>query len=74
MGTARERERAKGEGLLRVSSEANLEPIAKILKIGVSPFQKKIICFNGSTLKEIKNVFNFILKSIFVLKIFKFLR
>ena len=32
-----------------------------------------IICFNESLLKMIKNVFYFILKALFVFKIFKFL-
>ena len=37
-------------------------------------FQKKnFICFNESPLKLMKNVFCFMLKTIFVLKIFKFL-
>ena len=37
--------------------------------LSLSPF----ICFNESTLKTIKNAFYFILKALFVLKIFKFL-
>ena len=45
-----------------------------MLKVGLS-FSKKrfFICFNESPLKVIKTVFNFILKALFVLNIFKFL-
>ena len=43
-------------------------------KVGLS-FSKKIcfICFIESSLKMTKNAFYFILKALFVLKIFKFL-
>ena len=45
-----------------------------LLKVGLSPSQKNVvICFNDSTSKMIKNALNFILKALFVLKIFKFL-
>ena len=45
------------------------------VKVRLSPLKKKIsfICFNESPLKMVKNAFYFILKGIFVLKIFKFL-
>ena len=37
------------------------------------PKKKIIICFNDSSSKMVKNVFYFILKALFVLKIFDFL-
>ena len=44
------------------------------IKVGVSPFKKDCsICFNESHLQMIKNGFYFILKVLFILKIFKFL-
>ena len=46
----------------------------KIVKVGLSPSKKfSFICFSDSLLKMIKNAFYFILKSLFVLKIFEFL-
>ena len=42
-------------------------------KAGLSPSKKKIICFNDSPSKMIKNAFYFILKVLFVFKIFKVL-
>ena len=43
-------------------------------KVGLSPSPPKVfICFNGSPSKMIKNAFYFVLKALFVLKIFKFL-
>ena len=45
-----------------------------ILKVGLSPSKKNcVICFTESPLKMMKNAFYFILKALFVLKIFKFL-
>ena len=44
------------------------------LKVGISPSKKTFfICFIDSPSKMMKNAFNFILKALFVLKIFKFL-
>ena len=44
------------------------------VKAGLSPSKKNfVICFIESPLKIIKNAFCFILKALFVLKIFKFL-
>ena len=44
------------------------------LKVELSPSKKnRLICFNESPLKMMKNAFYFILKALFVLKIFKFL-
>ena len=40
-------------------------------KVGLSPY--KNFCFNDSPSKLMKNAFYFILKALFVLKIFKFL-
>ena len=45
----------------------------KSFKVGLPPFKKCFICFNKNSLKMMKNVFYFILKALFVLKIFKFL-
>ena len=44
-------------------------------QLGLSPSEKKhiFICFNENPLKMIKNAFQFILRALFVLKIFKFL-
>ena len=43
-------------------------------KVGLSPSKKIcVICFIESPLKMIKNAFYFILKVLFVLKMFKFL-
>ena len=44
------------------------------IKVGLSPSQKIcIICLSESPLKMMKNAFYFILKVLFILKIFKFL-
>ena len=44
------------------------------LKVGLSPSKKMcVICLIESPLKMMKNAFYFILKVLFVLKIFKFL-
>ena len=44
------------------------------IKAGLSPSKKVFfICFNNSPSKVMKNVFYFILKALFVLKIFKLL-
>ena len=43
------------------------------LKVGPHPQKKSFIYFNESPLKMIKNAFYFILRALFVLKIFKFL-
>ena len=46
----------------------------RLFKVGVSPSKKKnIVCINDSPSKMLKNAFYFILKALFVLKIFKFL-
>ena len=46
----------------------------KYLKVGFTPSEKVcVICFIKGPLKMMKNAFNFILKALFVLKIFKFL-
>ena len=43
------------------------------LKVGLSPFKKNcFICFNENLLQMMKNAFDFILKALFVHKIFKF--
>ena len=45
-----------------------------ILKVGLLPSKKVFfICFNDSPSKMMKNAFYFIVKSLFILKIFKFL-
>ena len=44
------------------------------IKVGLSPSKNFfLICFNDSPSKMMKNAFYFILKALFVLKIFKFL-
>ena len=44
------------------------------IKVGLSPSEKTcLICFNESPLKIMENTFCFILKALFVFKIFKFL-
>ena len=43
-------------------------------KVGLSPFKENcVVCFNESPLKVMRDAFYFILKAIFVFKIFKFL-
>ena len=43
-------------------------------KFGLSPSKKKyFICFDGNPVKMMENVFYFIVKAFFVLKILKFL-
>ena len=45
-----------------------------VLKDGLLPSKKVYFtCFNEATLKVMKNVFNFVLKVLFFLKIFEFL-
>ena len=44
-----------------------------IIKIGLSPSKKFFVFFNDSPSKMTKNAFYFILKALFVVKIFKFL-
>ena len=46
---------------------------APVLKVGLSPSNFFFICFKDSILRMMKNAFYFILKGLFVLKIFKFL-
>ena len=52
------------------------EPDNKLseLKVGLSPSKKKFfICFNDNPSEMVKNAFDFILKALFVLKIYKLL-
>ena len=52
----------------------NYNNLSEKLKFGLSPSKKFCVnCFIESPLKMIKNTFHFILKALFVLKIFKFL-
>ena len=51
----------------------NMDESGCFFKVGLSLFKLKIICFNDSPLKMMKNTFYFISKAIFVLKISKFL-
>ena len=45
-----------------------------LFKVGLSPSKKIcVICFSENLLKMMKNAFYFILKALFVLKMFKFL-
>ena len=50
---------------------ANVFLMLYSIKVGLSPSKK--ICFNDSPSKMMKNAFYFILKALFVLKIFRFL-
>ena len=51
-----------------------LVTVPSFIKVGLSPSKKIcVICLIESPLKMMKNVFYFILKALFVLKIFKFL-
>ena len=45
----------------------------KIFKVRLSPSKKLFICFNNSPSKMMNNAFYFILKALFVFKMFKFL-
>ena len=48
--------------------------VIQTLKVGLSPSGKNcFVCFTESPLKVMRNTFCFILKALFVLKIFKFL-
>ena len=59
-------------GILKGTIVINLD--RKIIKVGLSRSKKVFfIYFHDSPLKMIKNAFYFILKALFVLKIFKFL-
>ena len=50
------------------------ENITKLFKVGISPSKKnRVICLIESPLKMMKNDFYFILKALFVLKLFRFL-
>ena len=61
--------RVGGYHLVKISKIANTN-----FKVGLSPSKKNcVICFIESPLKKTKNAFYFILKALFVLKIFKFL-
>ena len=52
---------------------AALQPCSKHTEMGLSPSKTiDVICFIESPFKIMKNAFNFILKVLFVLKIFKF--
>ena len=59
---------------LRAIASARALVIKNRIKVGLSPSKKNcFICFNESPLKMMKNAFYFILKALFILKIFKFL-
>ena len=54
--------------------EISLPEIYHLLKVGLSPSKKTCVtCFIESPLKMMKNAFYFIVKALFVPKIFKFL-
>ena len=58
----------------KLSFNIYIDGICKKAGLKVGPFKKKnFICFSDSPSKMMKNVFYFILKALFVLKIFKFL-
>ena len=59
---------------MTVSFKLNIADFLSLLKVGLSPSKKVcFICFNQRPLKMMKNAFCFLLKALFVLKIFKFL-
>ena len=59
--------------LMKTFSEFSLDLKEPLIKVGLSPFKKIcVICFNESPLKMMKKASYFILKALFVLKIFKF--
>ena len=65
------RERLLRDSELTLNKAAN---IVRAFKVGLSPSKKNcVICFTKSALEIMKNAFYFILKALFVLKIFKFL-
>ena len=56
---------------LRFVKSPDTPEVPDLFEVGLSPFKKKIfIYFNVSPLKVMKNVFYFMLKVLFVLKIF----
>ena len=60
--------------LMKTFSEFSLDLKEPLIKVALSPFKKIcVICFNESPLKMMKKASYFILKALFVLKIFKFL-
>ena len=50
----------------------NTKPIGLCFKVGLSLQKNCVICLIESSLKMMKNVFHFVLKSFFVLNVFKF--
>ena len=58
---------------LSISCQIRFLLIFSWVKVGSSTSKKKFICLNHSPSKMMKNAFYFILKALFVLKIFKFL-
>ena len=59
--------------LMKAFSEFSLELKDPLIKVELSPFKKNcVICFNESLLKMMKKACYFILKALFVLKMFKF--
>ena len=63
-----------GKYVLLVAPLRFIDFVKSMFKVGLSPSKNFfVICFIESPLKMIKNAFYFILKALFVLKIFKFL-
>ena len=64
----------KKHGSLNVNDITDNKKFWRVIKVRPSPSKKiSVICLVESPLKMMKNVFYFILKGLFVLKIFKFL-
>ena len=47
-----------------------MEKTYNLLKVRLLPSKKKVISFNNKTSKMMKNAFYFLLKALFILKIF----
>ena len=62
------------EGFILGNSLEGISFLTKSINVGLSPSEIFFyICFNDSPSEMMKNAFYFILKALFVLKIFKFL-
>ena len=59
--------------LTKVNLTVHFFPTEKVFTVGLSPSKKVLFCVSDSPSKMMKNDFYFILKALFVLKIFKFL-
>ena len=66
--------RTFSRALCKIKKEVSYQKRIKNVKVGLSPPKKIcVVCVIGNPLKIMKNVFYFILKTLFVLKISMFL-